>query len=209
MLLAGTLLGIALSFGFGDEIMSSWLGGLASLNKDDVGSRGANLGGTDLAALDFHDGAPLLLVPPAGTNAEWAYWPTSVQRQWQSIEWPDGPPLPSAALERSFTPPATLAEWCPWAQAAAALDHNVSLSIVVIGGSVTIGSAECGSFPRGCSWSMHVAEWLARMRPLWRLSVRNIAVSGCGAQEWAHDPIPGPVDVLIIDTTANAFFLAT
>ena len=69
-----------------------------------------------------------------------------------------------------------------------------------------MGTYECGPSWKHCSWASHVAEWLARIRPQWRLSVHNIALSANGAPEWAQNPIPGPVDILIIDTSVNAFF---
>ena len=164
---------------------------------------------------------PILLAPPSAmspTSIESTFWPNDTRPLWESIEWPERPPLPAVALARSFSPPASLAAWCPWAEAAAALDANESLSLVVIGGSVTLGSC-CGVEAR-CRWSRHVADWLARVRPGWRLSVRfplppshhpspiltltshrqvrNLAAGAMGAHEWANAPIAGPVDILLV-----------
>ena len=119
LIIAGTLLGIAISFGCGEEFLSyvRTRGGLTSetLAGDVAGSEVANLGGLNLAALDFHDGAPLVLVPPTGnvSKIQCTFWPTNLHPQWQSIDWPDGPPLPPAALDRSFTPPCHVSRVVP------------------------------------------------------------------------------------------------
>lgn len=140
------------------------------------------------------------------------FWPSSPRPAWEGVAWGSmGPPLSIIALERSFTPPSSLEAWCPWAQVAATLEAQGNVSIVVIGGSVTTGNycadADDLSQMKECSWPRHVERWLQRVRPLSRVQVHNLAVSGYGSLHWISAPIPlaGPVDAIIIDTANNGF----
>lgn len=133
------------------------------------------------------------------------FWPSSPRPEWEALPWLERPPVTAGALNRTLSLPASPEAWCPWAQAAAALDANETISIVVLGGSVTMGHA-CHNDKSLCRWSRHIEDWLHRVRPQWRFTLRNLAAGGMGSYEWANAPIPGPVDILIVDTNVNAFF---
>lgn len=165
-------------------------------------------GGMQLPASAPVDGVtPVVKVaaPPAPECDLQTFWPPSSRPAWESMTWDNGPPLSPEALNRSFHPPATLEMWCPWVQAAAAAAEEKPLSIVILGGSVTLGG-NCGPDKLLCSWPRLVADWLLRVRPQWHVSVRNLAQGAIGTLEWLHRPIPGaPPDIIIIDTSNNAF----
>ena len=154
--------------------------------------------------LPTESGVEIPSSPPRGSGGlSDGFWPSSPRPLWETLDWPTYPPLPDDALERSFVPPATPEASCPWAQAAAALTRNESVSILVIGSSVTKGSG-CGD--EACRWSRHVGEWLRRVRPQWRVVIDNIASGGMGIGEWADAHIPpGPFDILIVDTSVAGF----
>jgi hypothetical protein len=154
---------------------------------------------------------PVIAQWPAGPGDVWPLsepmWSPKKLPRWASANWSRNSPLNQDDLARSFNAPTSPEAWCPWARVALALDHGEPVDAIVIGGSVTLG-ATCGN--AACAWPGPLAEWLARVRPFWRLTVRNLAQHAMGAAEWVHNPIPQlsewRPDIIIIDTSANAFF---
>jgi hypothetical protein len=65
---------------------------------------------------------------------------------------------------------------------------------------MTVGS-DCG-LTDVCAWPLHVAEWLRRVRPHWKVTVHNLGSPAMNSEAAASHSIGGG-DVYIVDTAVN------
>lgn len=188
-------------------VLDAYISEVLDYQPNEVGSVGRP---SSTASRVLDNEQPVIDTGPFDAALLDSFWPrASRPRMWEALPWKEGghegPPLSAETLDRVFTPPASLENWCPWAQTAAALAANASVSVLVIGGSVTVGSG-CVGADVDCRWSRHVSEWLKNTWPGARVTLLNIAKSGMGSYEWSNALIPAHADVIIVDTTVNAFF---
>jgi hypothetical protein len=113
-------------------------------------------------------------------------------------------------------------DMCAFFRAFHAADEGATITVVVIGGSMTQGNdcnKKVAGANRNCAWPAHVRNWLSYVRPAWKLRLVNLGRGGCGSPCWSNSLYRvgyGDVnsqmdelraaDIVIIDTSVNDGF---
>ena len=113
--------------------------------------------------------------------------------------------LSSSSFSRSFSYSNDFP--CDWKRIFTALNAGGPVSIHIIGGSMTYGTA-CMLRPANvsendCAWPAELAFWIHYWFPTWNVTIKNLARGGWDSAAFANDPSLEPSDLYIVDTGIN------